>query len=448
MLTAATLVASVLALHLPSLVIAQSVLAHVIVGNTAQYDIGQWTSDINLAAKYHIDGFVLNIATPYDGTTSTQLSLAFQAVHALPTSVPFKLLLSFDYLGGAGAWVDADVINIMKTYCPSGAYFHVDGKPMVSTFEGPLNSNIQDWLYINGSIPGGIYFVPDWTSLGPEGFSTDLVDGAFSWDMWPDGAENASTAADSAWVDWLSPARKSYMMGVSPMFYTDLPAYNKAWVWRGDDMWWRRWQQVLEVLPDFVEIVTWNDFGESHYVGPIYHPGVPNTPTANATAYVDGYSHQAWLRTLPYQIAAYKHAYNASKPAPTVAKDKIVYWYRNAPANAGNTKVTGNNCKSDTNLFGYQMCFAVSDVLQDSIFAIVLATKSVTATISIGSGEPTVFLGLTAGINFISRPFSGETGKVEVSLSSGAHGEGPAIVSEPVRGVANFNAYVQCAGGC
>ncbi|KAK4953845.1 Glucan endo-1,3-alpha-glucosidase agn1 [Elasticomyces elasticus] len=232
------------------------------------------------------------------------------------------------------------------------------------------------------------------------------------------------------------------------MFYTDLPAYNKAWVWRGDDTWWRRWQQVLEVLPEFVEIVTWNDFGESHYVGPIYHPGVPNTPTANATAYVDGYSHQAWLRTLPYQIAAYKHAYNPTNPAPKVAKDKIVYWYRNAPATAGNTKVTGNNCKSDINLFGYQTCFAVSDVLQDSIFAIVLATKSVTATISIGSGEPTVFLNLTAGIKFISRPFSGETGKVKVSLSSGAHGEGPAIVSEPVRGVANFNAYVQCAGGC
>ena len=49
---------------------------------------------------------------------------------------------------------------------------------MVSTFEGPQNSNINDWPTINSSIPGGIYFVPDWTSLGPGGFSTDLVDGA------------------------------------------------------------------------------------------------------------------------------------------------------------------------------------------------------------------------------------------------------------------------------
>ena len=91
-------------------------------------------------------------------------------------------MLSFDYLGGSdGAWTDGDVVNIIKAYGPNGAYFEVDGKPMVSTFEGPSNSNINDWKSMNSSIPGGVYFVPDWTSLGPSGFSTDLVDGACKW---------------------------------------------------------------------------------------------------------------------------------------------------------------------------------------------------------------------------------------------------------------------------
>ncbi|KAK3067551.1 hypothetical protein LTR53_015524 [Teratosphaeriaceae sp. CCFEE 6253] len=402
------------AIFTPVHVAAQSVFAHVIVGNTASYDVAQWTADIQLAASYHIDGLVLNIATPYSGATATQLSYAFQAADTLSTSHAFKLLLSFDYLGGTdGAWIDTDMIGILKTYGPKHTYFHVDGKPMVSTFEGPSNSNIQDWTYINSSVPGGVYFVPDWTSLGPSGFSTDLVDGAFSWDMWPDGPTNISTAADSAWAGWLKPAGKSYMMGVSPWFYTDLPTYNKAWVWRGDDMWWRRWQQTLDILPDFVEIVTWNDYGEAHYVRPIYHPGVPNTRGANATAYVDGYSHQAWLRTLPYQIAAYKHAFDPVNPAPEIADDKIVYWYRTAPAKAGKTQATGNNCKSDVNPFGYQTCYDVSEILEDGIFAIVLAKQDVTAKIAIGGGEPTVFTRLKTGINFISRPFSGEVGKVE-----------------------------------
>ena len=44
------------------------------------------------------------------------------------------------------------------------------------------------------------------------------------------------------------------MMPVSPWFYTNLPQYKKNWVWRGDDMWHNRWQQVLKVQPQFVEV--------------------------------------------------------------------------------------------------------------------------------------------------------------------------------------------------
>ena len=32
-----------------------------------------------------------------------------------------------------------------------------------------------------------------------------------------------------------------------------------------------RWTQLIsaEHQPDYVEIITWNDFGESHYIGPL-----------------------------------------------------------------------------------------------------------------------------------------------------------------------------------
>jgi glucan endo-1,3-alpha-glucosidase len=207
-------------------------------------------------------------------------------------------------------------------------------------------------------------------------------------------------------------------------------------------MWFRRWNQTLSVLPEFVEIVTWNDYGESHYIGPIHEAGIPT----GADVYVDGYSHQAWLETLPYQIAAYKNAYNAANPAPKVTSDKVIYWYRNAPASKGSTEATGNDCKSSINTDGYQTCYAVDQVLEDGIFAIVMSTISnSTAKIQIGSGVPTTFTGLSAGINLISRPFgTNETGNVTVSLSCGVTGTGPAIISQT--GTANYNAYVQCAG--
>lgn len=83
--------------------------------------------------------------------------------------------------------------------------------------------------------------------------------------MWPVGATDSTDTTDKQWQAAIG-SSKTFMMGVSPWFYTDLPGYNKAWVWRGDDMWHSRWQQVLDVNPPLVEIVTWNDYGESHYM--------------------------------------------------------------------------------------------------------------------------------------------------------------------------------------
>jgi len=199
------------------------------------------------------------------------------------------------------------------------------------------------------------------------------------------------------------------------------------------------------VLPEFVEIVTWNDYGESHYIGPIDDGGIP----PGAAEYVDGYPHEAWLQTLPYQIAAYKHAYDPSSPAPSVAagEDKIVFWYRLSPASAGTTDATGNDCKSAINTYGYQTCYPMDEVLEDGVFAIVLASASTSPTIAVG-GDQASFDGLTAGINFISRPFGGALGEVTVSTGSGVSREGAAIVAEPQSGTANFNAWVGCAGAC
>ena len=49
--------------------------------------------------------------------------------------------------------------------------------PFVSTFEGPDNS--EDWTGIRAAIP--IFFVPDWTSVGPDAFKANkaqVTDGA------------------------------------------------------------------------------------------------------------------------------------------------------------------------------------------------------------------------------------------------------------------------------
>lgn len=191
-----------------------------------------------------------------------------------------------------------------------------------------------------------------------------------------------------------------------------------------------------------MQIVSWNDFGECHYIGPIFESGITNAPDADATAYVKEYPHEAWLQTLPYQIAAYKHSIKPSNPLPTVTKDKIVYWYRTSPAAAGTTTATGNAAVSRINVGGYQKAYPVQEMFEDRIYAIVMLSQIASVSITVGENLPTVFTELKPGLSFVSRPFDGQAGAVTVSSSSGCYSTGAVIVKEPPSAIANFNAWV------
>lgn len=233
---------------------AKAVFAHVVVGNTAAHTEDTWTNDIHLAQSTGIDAFALNIAYP-DGNTPGQVANAFAAAEKAGST--FKLFFSFDYLGGGQPWPatgDNSVASYLNQYKTSPAYFLYNGAPFASTFEGV--NNVQDWAPGGAvrSAVGNVYFVPDWTSLGPGGIGGDLgnIEGFFNWDMWPNGPQNSSTASDLAWKGAIG--GKSFMMGVSPWFFHSASG-GADWVWRGDDLWADRWAQTLEVNPEFVECV-------------------------------------------------------------------------------------------------------------------------------------------------------------------------------------------------
>ncbi|KAI9736910.1 MAG: hypothetical protein M1818_005961 [Claussenomyces sp. TS43310] len=140
---------------------AKSVFAHVIMGNICSYTEDTWKSDISLAQNASINAFVLNITPPLsDDCLQTQMT-----TNDLGTG--FKLFFSFDYLGNNVPWAAADVVSVLTTHGSNAAYFKSgsDNYPPVSTFEG--TKNIGDWDSIRSQV-GGIFFVPDWTSLGPD----------------------------------------------------------------------------------------------------------------------------------------------------------------------------------------------------------------------------------------------------------------------------------------
>jgi hypothetical protein len=402
----------------------------------------RWQADMHLAQAAGIDAFVLNVAPPLAGRTSIQVAHAFQAAASLNSN--FKLLFAFDYLGGGRPWTVVDVVHLLRTYTPDMAYFRHNNLPLVSTFEGC--DNINDWLSIRASIPEYICFMPCWTSLGPKGISAylDIVDGAFSWDMWPQGANDMSDDVDTAWKDALG--EKPYMMGVSPWFYTKLPYYRKAWVWRGDDLWHARWQQVLDAKPAFVQIVSWNDYGESHYIGPIYDDGVPRATDANAHPYVDNMPHDGWRDILPYYISKYK----TGGIGPLVSREKLCYWYRLSPAAAGSDGgVTGNHSPSPINLGGYQLYVNPDTIVQDKVFVTALVREPSMISVQIGFSGPVTSSAVQSGLHHFSTPFTGKTGRVKVTVVRNGKtvltSIGTAIDAFPTGGITNYNAWVGSA---
>ncbi|KAI3341366.1 glycosyl hydrolase family 71-domain-containing protein [Ustulina deusta] len=64
-------------------------------------------------------------------------------------------------------------------------------------------------------------------------------------------------------------------MPTSPWFFThfglEVP-YSKNWGFPSDTLWFDRWEQILELQPQYLEIVTRNDYAEFHYIGRLDSP--------------------------------------------------------------------------------------------------------------------------------------------------------------------------------
>ncbi|KAL2863498.1 glycosyl hydrolase family 71-domain-containing protein [Aspergillus lucknowensis] len=418
-----------------------SVFAHFIVGIAGHMSRAEWERDITEAQKAHIDGFALNIA-PQDDYTDRVLHTAYEAAEKIGN---FSLFISFDYESG-GPWPPDRVISTINTFKNREAQYLYNGKPLVSTFEGVESSG--DWLYIKSAT--GCMFIPDWTSLAPSGLHTvyDTIDGAFSWDAWPVGAREKNTSSDEAWIEAL--AGKPYMMGVSPWFYTNLPQWKKNWLWRGDDLWHYRWQQVIDLQPALVQILSWNDYGETHYIGPIHEQGIPD----GASRYVEGYPHDAWRTFLPYYIDAYRRrnamnreglshpsmATSYAPKRPLLYEDKIVYWYRLNPSNSGSPDgTTGNNPNMG------QPELKPGEVSQDRVFVSVLVMEPSHVHVRIGNAAPIILLAKGVGLNHYSVPFNGQLGAVRFAIvREGREIEtaiGPAITENCTEGIVNWNAF-------
>jgi glucan endo-1,3-alpha-glucosidase len=108
------------------------------------------------------------------------------------------------------------------------------------------------------------------------------------------------------------------MAAIAPWFFKRFDA-NDNWSHAQDDaIFIDMWQHLLQLKPDIIEIVTWNDWGESSYVGPADTTGL-SPPSYWATL-----DHNAFLKMTNIFIKAYKAGQSKVTLDPT---DEDVFFF-------------------------------------------------------------------------------------------------------------------------
>ncbi|KAJ7148702.1 glycoside hydrolase family 71 protein [Mycena crocata] len=368
------------------------VVAHFIVGNTYPYTLSDWSQDIALASLKGFDAFALDVGR--DPWQPSRVADAYTAAKSQGSN--FKLFFSFDMGSFPCASNDGDskitmdtLRKYIKTYQNHPNQFMYNGRPLVSTFAGEFckfgtGSYNEGWNMVLKAGQPPIHFMPSFF-VDPATFpSLTVMDGAFNWNSgWPMGNYDINFNSDSLYLSKLG--GRSYMAGVSPWFFTHYGAdtYDKNWIYRADN--WllaQRWELLIQNRNsiDLVQVITWNDYGESHYVGPI-HGAQPNSQ-----AWVNGFEHTGWLDLMAYYMGAFK-----TGKYPPISRDRIFLWSRLYPARAD---VASDRVGKPRNW----------EWTQDYLWAIVLLTSPAQFTFSCGSSKRTA--ALYGGISKLQLPLS------------------------------------------
>ncbi|KAF9450512.1 glycoside hydrolase family 71 protein [Macrolepiota fuliginosa MF-IS2] len=325
------------------------------------------------------DAIALNFGS--DSWQTDQIRNAYSA--ASGTGV--KLFLSFDF---SVFPCDVDsVVNTVNQFTQDGSQFKINGRPLISSYLGKCLGN-NGWQEIKDRTGG--YLMPFIAEIEGQFGSWSSLDSWFCWGCaWPQGDTDKTTADDQYYLQQLGSSIR-YVATVSPWMFTHYDYKN--FYQRGDD--WlivNRWEQLVGMRDSvpMVEMVTWNDFGESDYFGEI------KGAQPSGTTWVNGYSHISFYELSKWYITAYK-----TGSYPAITEDAIYFWARPHPAQA--TASADPLARPS----GY-------DYAEDSLWALVFATQPGQVTLTCGSS--TQQFSIEAGVNKLKLPLS--SGTITVSMT-------------------------------
>jgi glucan endo-1,3-alpha-glucosidase len=345
--------------------------------------------DIQDAQTAGIDGFALDVGD-YDDPAqiyyNTNVALIYNAAEQLGTG--FKLFFSVD-MGGTNA-----IVDMIRTYAGRTNTFRYQGKVVVSSF----GQNSLDWsnsIFLPLQNRGiSVFFIPFFLPNPPTelpGFHdgvnilltySNLLDGLFLYGA--AGLPAQLATCNSNYTVAVHQAGKLYMAGVSPHYWgCNQPGIGRRYFeYDGGEGTAIQWQAIIANQPDWVEIVTWNDFNESSYSSPVDNPEQyePQLTTPHR------YSHAGYLELAKHYIAWYK-----TGKEPAINQDVLFYFYRIHSTHA---------VALDTNDIPVAaLAGDVADVIYNTVFLIA------PAQLEINSGGKWSTNMLTSGIQLLRTSF-------------------------------------------
>ncbi|KAB8071248.1 glycosyl hydrolase family 71-domain-containing protein [Aspergillus leporis] len=416
------------------------IFAHFMIGivsnrkSAADYD-----SDMKRAKALGIDAFALNIGVDrVDPFTDTQLELAYESA----AKNDMKVFISFDFNWWREGSEGAQVGQKIARFAGKPAQLMMDGKVFVSSFAGDR----VDVGAIRSAAGRPIYWAPNYHN--PESADISKVDALLNWMAWPNDGNNKAPKpgrhvsvqdGDKKYMSALG--GKPYIAPVSPWFFThfgpEVP-YSKNWVFPSDNLWYDRWNEMLSLKPRFIEVVTWNDYGEAHYIAPL---GSPHTDDGSSK-WVNDLPHNGWMEMARPYIAAYKAG--AASVNEYIKEEQLIYWYRPTPRGVNCDTTDTCMVPADNSTGNYFMGRPNGwETMEDSVFVVSLLKSP--AKIQVASGNNQQTFEAKAGAQSFKIPMG--IGKQSFSVVRDGKmilsGTSPKeIIDGCVCGIYNFNPFV------
>lgn len=306
--------------------------------------VEDYKREIRQAQVAGIDGFALNCGAWHNEPHYPRRTKAiYEAARQLGTG--FKLFFSVDFAGlkshPAGEF-ESYVLDMVKTYGHHPNQLMHGGRTVVSTFAGEQGIAWQkDILAPLKAVGYDVFLVPFFyprprvTELPDEPTVrehyrkwADVVDGMFYFGA--AGTADQLAASNAAYARVLREAGKVSMCSFTPMYWGFSQPDRRYYETCGGEGTELQWKSIIRQQPDWVEIVTWNDFNES-YICPVDASLASDNGRSRKPLppYLKGRSsHAGYLELSRYYIEWYK----TGKQPPL--KDSLFYFYRLHPKDA------------------------------------------------------------------------------------------------------------------